>query len=119
MYNHYHSHNCGCGCNQGIYGTNMYNVNGNIPGNNPSCGHQQACNGCIDVIKGVCVLYTGNNLTNTGINKNDDLNTILGKLDALQAIQNTKFENVLDALNDINDRLVALEGSPHDPYTLL
>jgi hypothetical protein len=112
--------NCGCnGNNQGIYGTNMWNVNGNQPSNSSSCGHQQACNGCIDITKGVCVLYTGSNLTNTGINQNDDLNTILGKLDAIKAIQDTKNTNILAALNDINDRLNVLEGGSHAPYTLL
>lgn len=111
---------CGCGPNQGIYGTNMWNVNGNQPGNQPGCGHQQACNGCVDVIKGICVLYTGTNLTSTGINQNDDFNTVVAKLNAIKAIQDTKNDNILAALNDINDRLNALEGGPdHAPYTLL
>lgn len=112
---------CACkGNNQGIYGTNMWNVNGNQPTNTTSCGHQQACNGCIDVIKGICVLYTGSNLTSTGINKNDDLNTVVVKLDAIKAIQDQKNTNILAALNDINDRLNALEPGPdHPPYTLL
>lgn len=118
-----------CGCNsrqQGIYGTNMWNVNGNQPGNQYSCGHQQNCNGCIDIVKALCVLYTGSNLVNTGINQNDNLNTILTKLDALKAIQDTKNTNILAALNDINDRLNVIEDSldlgedgEHDPYTLL
>lgn len=113
--------NPSCGCNsQGIYGTNMWNINGNQPGNQYSCGHQQACNECIDVIKGICVLYTGSNLTNTGINQNDTLNTILSKLDVLQQTQATKNTNILAALNSINDRLNALESGPdHAPYTLL
>jgi hypothetical protein len=117
---------CGCGSQQGIYGTNMWNVNGNQPGNQTTCGHQQACNGCIDVIKGICVLYTGSNLTNTGINQNDTLNTILSKLDALFAIQATKNANILAALNDINDRLNVVEtengtpgGGSHAAYTLI
>jgi hypothetical protein len=122
--------NSGCGCsgnrNQGIYGTNMWNVNGNTPGNQYTCGHQQACNGCIDIIKDICVLYLGSNLTNTGINQNDTLRTILAKLDALFAIQATKNANILAALNDINDRLNVVEtenatpgGGSHPPYTLL
>lgn len=118
---------CGCnGNNQGIYGTNMWNINGNQPGNQPGCGHQQACNGCIDVIKGICVLYTGSNLTNTGINQNDTLNAILAKLDALFLIQATKNANILLALNDLNTRVNALEteasipgGGSHPPYTLI
>lgn len=116
-----YSSNCGCGgTNQGIYGTNLWNLNGNQPGNQYSCGHQQQCNGCIDVIKGICVLYTGQNLTSTGINQNDNLNLILQKLDALKAIQDTKNTNILTALNDINTRLNALEsGTDHTPYTLL
>lgn len=109
-----------CGCNQGIYGTNMWNVNGNQSSNTSSCNHQQECNGCIDIVKGECALYTGSNLTNTGINKNDDLNTILAKLDAIKAVQDTKNTNILNALNDINSRLNALEGgTPHAAYTLL
>lgn len=117
---------CGCNSNQGIYGTNMWNVNGNLPGNNPSCSHQQACNGCIDIVKDICVLYQGGNLVNTGINNNDTLRTILAKLDALFAIQATKNTNILAALNDLNTRTNALEtaeaipgGGSHPPYTLL
>src|SRR5687767_1209062 len=101
-YQIYFPNSCSCNSNQGIYGTNMWNVNGNTPGNQYSCGHQQACNGCIDVVKGICVLYTGSNLVNTGINQNDDLNTVLAKLDALFAIQAAKNTNILAALNDIN-----------------
>lgn len=117
-----------CGCQQGMYGTNMWNINGNQPGNSTSCTHQQACNGCIDVIKGICVLYTGTNLTSTGINQNDTLNTALAKLDAIKAIQDTKNANILAALNDLNDRVNALElavippipgGGSHPPYTLI
>ena len=119
--------NCGCNGNQhGIFGTNMWNVNGNQPGNQPGCGHQQACNGCVDVIKGICVLYTGSNLTSTGINQNDDFNTVVAKLDAIKAIQDTKNTNILAALNDINARLNVVEtenstpgGGSHAPYTLL
>lgn len=113
--------NCGCGNkNQGIYGTNMWNVNGNNPQNTISCGHQQACNGCIDIIKDICTLYLGPNLTNTGINTNDNLRVVLQKLDAIKAIQDTKNANILAALNDINDRLNTLEGgTPHAPYTLI
>jgi len=104
----------------------MWNVNGNQPGNQYNCGHQQACNACIDVIKGLCVLYGGPNLSNTGINQNDDLNTVITKLDAIKAIQDTKNTNILAALNDINDRLNVIElaipiigGGVHIPYTLL
>lgn len=119
-YSIYYPNNCGCqGNNQGIYGTNMWNPNNNYPGSH-SCGHQQDCNGCLEVIKGLCVWYTGANLTNTGINQNDNLNVVLGKLDTLFAIQATKNTNILAALNDINDRLNALEGgADQDPYTLL
>lgn len=129
-FNSYGSSDCGCNnSNQGIYGTNMWNVNGNQPGNQYSCSQQQACNGCIDVIKGICVLYTGTNLINTGINQNDDLNTIMGKIDAFKAILDTRSttqdstqaitnRTILSILNDINNRLVALEGVAHIPYTL-
>lgn len=119
-YNICFPNNCGCNSsNQGIYGTNAWNVNGNYPVNTSSCGHQQTCNECLDFIKGKCVLYTGSNLTNTGINKNDTLDVILPKLDALFAIQATKNANILAALNDINDRLNTLESGTHAPYTLL
>ncbi len=118
-YSTYYNNHCGCGPNQGIYGTNGWNVNGNQPGNQYSCGHQQACNGCVDVIKGLCVLYTGTNLTSTGINLNDDLNTALAKLDAIKAIQDTKNTNLLAAINDINDRINVIDSGSHAPYTLL
>lgn len=120
-YNIYYPNNCGCqGSNQGYYSTNVWNPNYQSANTNTSCGHQQACNGCLDVIKGECVRYTGANLTNTGINTNDTLNLILEKLDALFSIQATKNTNILAALNDINDRLNDLEGgTPHAPYTLL
>ena len=112
---------CGCGANrQSFYGTNMWNVNGNTPGNQQSCGHQQACNGCIDIVKGTCLLYTGANQTSTGINQNDDFNTVVQKLNAIKAIQDTKNANILAALNDINDRINTLAGgTPHPPYTLI
>lgn len=112
-----------CGCNknnQGIYGTNMWNPNSNNPGNSQACGHQQSCNQCLDIVKDVCIYYLGSNLTSTGINTNDNLRVVIQKLDAIKAIQDTKNSNILAALNDINDRLNALEGGPdHPPYTLL
>lgn len=112
---------CGCNSNhnQGVYGTNMWNVNGNNPSNTSSCGHQQACNECIDIVKDLCTFYLGPNLTNTGINTNDTLRVVLQKLDAIKAIQDTKNANILAALNDINDRLNDLESGSHPPYTLI
>lgn len=117
---------CGCNRNQGVYGTNMWNPNHMYPNNSQSCGHQQACNDCLDIIKDLCVFYMGSNLTNTGINNNDNLRTVLQKLDALFEIQADKNDNILEALNDINDRVNALEtdagipgGGVHPPYTLL
>lgn len=108
-----------CG-GSGMYGTNMWNVNGNQPTNTQSCGHPSPCNGCVDTPKGSCVLYTGANKINTGINKYDTLDTIIGKLDAIKAIHDTKFTNALLAINDLNTRLNALEsGTDHAPYSLL
>lgn len=113
--------NCSCNSqNQGIYGTNMWNVNGNNPVNSTGCGHQQACNSCIDYPRGKCVIYTGTNLVNTGINQNDTLDVALAKIDTVISIQNQKFTNILAALNDINTRINTLAGgTPHAPYTLL
>jgi hypothetical protein len=121
------SHNSNCGCqSHGIYSTNLWNLNGNTPGNVYSCGHTQECAGCIDVIKGACLLYTNSNLTSTGINRNDSFNTVVAKLDAIKAIQDTKNTSILSALNNINDRLNIIEqaipilgGGAHAPYTLL
>lgn len=111
---------CGCSSNQGIYGTNMWNNAGNQPNNTSTCHPQAACNGCIDIIKGVCVHYTGPDLLNLGVNKNDDLDTILGKLDALKKIQDQKNTNLLAAINDLNARLNVIEPGPdHPPYTML
>lgn len=120
---------CGCGqsscnscssCNssyQGVYTANTCNT---APQTTSTCGHQQACNGCVDITKAECIQYTGSNLTSTGINKYDDLNIILQKLDALKAIQDAKNANILAALNNLNTRLNALEpGADHAPYTLL
>jgi hypothetical protein len=101
-------------------GQSVYDIN--TPNETPtqeSCSHQSPCNGCVDIHKGECTQYTGSNLTNTGINKFDTLNTILQKLDAIKAIQDTKNANILSALNDINARLNILEGGSHAPYTLI
>ncbi len=125
-YSIYFPNNCGCnGNSQGFYGTNG-SGNWNNPGNSPSCGHPQACDDCLDIIKGQCVRYTGANLGNTGINQNDTLNLILQKIDAVFAVQNTKNTNLLAAINDLNTRTNALEtdagipgGGSHPPYTLL
>lgn len=112
--------NCNCGCVTilpGVYSTNMWNVNSTAC---PSdCGSTRPCNGCVDIIKGLCVLYTDVNLVNTGINKNDDLNAIIKKLDAIKKTQDDKNAKILEALNDINSRLNALENSTHAPYTLI
>jgi hypothetical protein len=117
---------CNCSYNQGIYSTNQWHTNANSPSYNYACGHQQACNGCLDIIKSGCIIYTGSNLTNTGINQNDTLSAILVKLDALQATQNTINTNLLAAINDLNDRVNALEtdagivgGGVHVPYTMI
>lgn len=122
----YFPNNCGCNSSQGMYGTNMWNPNYMNPNTNNPCGHQQACNDCLDIIKGICVTYTGANLTNTGINQNDTLNALLVKLDALFAVQATKNDNILAALNDLNTRVNVLEtdagipgGGVHPPYTLI
>lgn len=116
---------CGCGasghtssCSQsdtGIYGANTQSTTTT----NTSCGHQQSCQGCVDVYDGKCTRYTGANMVSTGINNNDDLNIIIEKLDAIKSIQDTKNANILAALNDINDRLNILESGDHAPYTLL
>lgn len=125
-YSIYFPNNCGCQSNPGVYGSNVWNPNWSNPGNSPTCGHPQACNGCLDLIKGECIRYTGANLVNTGINKNDDLNVVLAKIDALFLLQNTKNTNILAALNDLNTRVNALEtdagipgGGSHPPYTLI
>lgn len=110
---------CGCGGNTGMYSTNMWNVNGNQPGNQGSCHRPQNCDGCTDTFKATCILYNGPNRVNTGINKNDNLDLIIQKLDALQEVQALKNTNILLALNDINTRLNTITGGSHDPYSLL
>lgn len=105
--------------NWGSYVTNIWNPNSNQPGNMYSCTPQRPCNGCINIIKGECVLYTGTNLTNLGIATNDDFNTVLAKLDEIKRIQDLKNANILLALNDLNDRLVTESGIDHDPYVLI
>lgn len=104
---------------QGVYATNMWNINGNLPGGSITCDHQQACNECIDIIKGVCMMYTGANLTSLGISQYDDLDTILIKLNAVKVVQDTKNANILIALNDINTRLNIITGNAHSVYNLL
>lgn len=130
----YGYYNAPLGCNTGcqinpnnvcppnsIYNTNISSPSYQTQTTEPvSCSHQQDCNGCVDAVKSICVIYTGLNLVSTGINTNDNLEDILVKLDAIKAIQDVKNANILVALNDINDRLNALEsGSDHDPYTLI
>jgi hypothetical protein len=123
-YTVFYPDNCGCnGSYKGIYGTNIWNPNYMKPNTNNACGHQIACGDCIDDVKSKCVYYTGPNLVNTGINQNDILDLVLQKLDAIKQVQDQKFIKVLANLNDINDRLNALESisgdPPHPPYTLL
>ncbi len=75
---------------------------------------------CKKTIPSLCTKYNGPNLPNLGVNTNDTLNDILNKLDNIKMVQDLKFNNILTALNDINDRLNDLEvGDDHDPYTLL
>lgn len=114
--------NCNCSSNQGIYSSNAWY---GTPTSSNFCGHQQACNGCIDIVKDICIRYTKPNLTNTGINQNDTLDVILQKLDALKALQDTTNANILIALNDLNDRVNALEtdasipgGGSHADYVI-
>lgn len=97
--------NCTCGCGtstyQGVYGTNMWNVNSSTTSS--CCAPTSPCNGCADILKGVCVLYTGSDLVNLGINKNDDINTVLVKIDAAK-------KAIDDKIAVINSRLDALEA---------
>lgn len=110
---------CGCNSYSQIYGTNFWNGNHQSSNISSNCGHPQACNGCLDIIKSECVQYTGSNLGNLLIDKYDDLSTILPILDEAYRVQQIKNTNILTALNDINTRLNALEGGPdHAPYTI-
>lgn len=106
-------------CYQGSYGTNMWNVNGNNSGNINPCGNQTPCNECIDLIKDKCILYTGINLADTGIDKNDTLAVIIAKLDAIKKTQDLKNTSLLAAINDINDRINAIDSGSHAAYTFL
>lgn len=83
-----------------------------------NCGHTQACNGCLDIIKSECIRYTGPSLPALGIDQNDTLSIILSKLNSLKTIQDTKNSNLLAAINNLNTRLNASTGSSHAPYTL-
>lgn len=103
-----------CNCNNVVYAS--YTNNTSISSN---CGHQQACNSCIDIIKSECIVYTGSNLTNLLVDRNDTLSEILAQLDSNKQAQDLKNTAILAALNDINDRLNVLEDADHPPYTLV
>lgn len=123
------SYNSNCNCQnmpctcyggyyQSVYGTNMWNINSqnaNLP--NTNCGHQQECSGCIDIYKGECVLYTDpQDLTNIGVPKNTTLNQALKNINSIQSLQDSVSANIIAALNDINQRIIAITGIPHANY---
>lgn len=108
----------------GFTNNSSYPYTGNYLGFSPSisnnCGHQQACNGCLEVIKSECIKYTGSNIVGIGVNQNDTLSEILVKLNTLKSIQDAKNTNLLSAINDINTRINTIAGgTPHAPYTLI
>lgn len=81
------------------------------------------CNPCVEAeqpckkltpIK--CIEYANANLPNIEISGNAKLKDIIDAIDA--KFGDLEGDAILEALNDINQRLVALTGVSHPPYTL-
>ncbi len=65
-------------------GMNCFEQTTNLETTNSGCGTIFFNNGCIpDNINSTNVIYTGEDLPNSGIKKGDNLTLILAKLDAL------------------------------------
>lgn len=101
-----------CSCNT----TPSYNWFGT---DNMPCDECSPVIVCARKMPSLCVIYSGQNLPNTGINTNDTLNDILTKLDNIKQTQDLMNINILSAINDINTRLNTLASTTHAPYTLL
>ena len=109
-----------CTCNNKNYSYNWYNID------------NQPCTTCSDTpvckkkIPAKCVFYNGTLLTALNIEAPANVEDILAAINtALSNYTNSGItqtytnNNILAALNDINDRLNALEGgTPHAPYTI-
>lgn len=112
--------NCGyniCNCVNPMYTQNWFNID-NYP-----CNPCNATEICKKTIPSQCVGYDGVNLSNINLIAPTNLKAIVQKIDSeignLKSFDSTLKSSLQTILNDINDRLNALEGgTPHDPYTL-
>jgi hypothetical protein len=112
--------NSACTCNTPVYSYNWYNID------NQPCSTCSDTTVCKKKVPAKCSIYNGTLLTelnlDAGANVEEILaaiNTILGNYANSDTSQTYKNNNILAALNDINDRLNALEGgTAHAPYTI-
>lgn len=85
--------------------------------------------GCLTQQPTDCAFWSGNAYPGLSIVKGELLTSVLNKVltilleDPANNVStfediDTKFTNVLIALNNINTRLNAIEGSTHPPYTI-
>lgn len=98
----------GCGqasVNQGVYGSNMWNIN-SLTG---PCSPKLPCKGCVDIINARCTVYTGPNKPGTGIDKNDDLETIINKIEQIKLAQDNRFQALYETLEALQEQIDNLQ----------
>lgn len=111
-----------CNCYNTNYSSNWYTTQNCAP-----CSTTEVCK---KAIPAKCVFYKAGNLANIGLTTNINTELILYTIDSVigsiksgsildKAAQTVTNANILTALNNINDRLNALEaGAPHAPYII-
>lgn len=115
--------NCGnnnCNhCYGGNYSFNWFNTTG-LPCN--PCSQTPVCS---KQLPAFCTFYNGPVLTDIGLGTNVNVELILttisiaiGTINAALEAQSEINQNILDALNDINDRINVIDSGSHDPYEI-
>lgn len=112
-------HSCGynpCKCHERRPAYNWYNVE-NYP-----CNPCTNVNICKKKVPAKCTFYNGPALSNLGLNTNIDVELILASVNnaigSLNTSTTSQASKILEALNDINQRIVAITGIPHANYTI-
>jgi len=106
-----------------VYSYNWYNTP-DLP-----CNPCSATVVCKKKIPAVCTYYNGPNLTGIGLTTNVNLETITATISTIIGALNTAVNNQITAqavinaqilanFNDINARIVAITGIPHEDYVI-